>query len=129
MKMKVQLEKQLPNIIGKNVNIKETIVGKVIEYDVETGMTTIVIDDNSFSKIDWNPIVGHQVGISSKNIDDFRINESRLFYWNSSLTEETKLAMLDWFDKLSDIEKQYVMNFRGEAEMNEYEAHYSGEEL
>ena len=66
MKMTVQLEKQLPNIIGKNVNVKETVVGKVTEYDIETGLATVEIDDDSYSKIGWNPIAGHNIGISSR---------------------------------------------------------------
>jgi hypothetical protein len=68
MKMKVQLEKQLPDLVGKNVNIKETVVGKVTEYDIETGMATVEIDDNSYSKIVWNPIAGHNIEISSRAI-------------------------------------------------------------
>ena len=66
MKMKVQLEKQLPNLVGKNVNIKETLVGKVTEYYMETGLATVEIDDDSYSKIGWNPIAGHNIGISSR---------------------------------------------------------------
>lgn len=64
--MTVQLEKQLPNIVGKNVNVKETIVGKVTEYDMETSLATVEIDDDSYSKIGWNPIAGHNIGISSR---------------------------------------------------------------
>jgi len=45
MKMTVQLEKNLLNLVGKNVNVKETVVGKVIEYDNETGLATVEIDD------------------------------------------------------------------------------------
>ena len=66
MKMKVQLEKQLPDVVCKNENVKETVVGKVTEYDIETGMATVEIDDNSYSKIGWNPIAGHNIGISSR---------------------------------------------------------------
>ncbi len=66
MKMTVQLEKQLPNVIGKNVNAKETVVGKVTEYDMETGLVTVEVDDDSYSKIGWNPIAGHNIGISSR---------------------------------------------------------------
>ena len=66
MKMKVQLEKRLPNLVGKNVNVKEKVVGKVTEYDMETGLATVEIDDNSYSKIGWNPIAGHNIGISSR---------------------------------------------------------------
>ena len=67
MKMTVQLEKQLPNLVGKNVNVKETIVGKVTEYDIETGLATVEIDDDSYSKIGWDPIAGHHIGISSRS--------------------------------------------------------------
>jgi hypothetical protein len=67
MKMTVQLEKQLVNIVGKNVNVKETVVGKVTEYDMETGLATVEIDDDSYSKIGWNPISGHNIGISSRD--------------------------------------------------------------
>ena len=66
MKMTVQLEKQLPNLVGKNVNVKEKVVGKVTEYDTETGLAYVEIDDDSYSKIDWNPIAGHHIGISSR---------------------------------------------------------------
>lgn len=66
MKMTVQLEKQLPNLVGKNVNVKETVVGKVMEYDIETGLATVEIDDVSYSKIGWIPIAGHNIGISSR---------------------------------------------------------------
>ena len=66
MKMTVKLEKNLPNLVGKNVNVKETVVGKVTEYDIETGLATVEIDDDSYSKIGWNPIAGHHIGISSR---------------------------------------------------------------
>lgn len=66
MKMTVQLEKQLPNLVGKNVNVKETVVGKVTEYDIETGLATVEIDGDSYSKIGWNPIAGNNIGISSR---------------------------------------------------------------
>lgn len=54
MKMTVQLEKQLPKLVGKNVNVKEMVVGKVTDYDKETGLATVEIDDDSYSKIGWN---------------------------------------------------------------------------
>lgn len=67
MKMTVQLENQLPNLIGKNVIVKEMIVGKVTEYDIETGLVTVEIDDDSCSKIGFSPIAGHIIGISSRS--------------------------------------------------------------
>lgn len=66
MKMKVQLEKHLPNLVGKNVNVKKTVVGKVTEYDIKTGLATVEIDDDLYSKIGWNPISGHHIGIISR---------------------------------------------------------------
>jgi len=66
MKMTIQLEKQLPILIGTNVNVKETVVGKVTEYDNETGLATVDVDDDSYSKIGWSPIAGHNIGISSR---------------------------------------------------------------
>lgn len=66
MKMKIQLEKQLPNLVGKTVSVKETVVGKVTEYDIETGLSTIEIEDDLYSKIGWNPIAGHHISISSR---------------------------------------------------------------
>ena len=67
MKMTVKLEKNLPNLVGKNVNVKETVVGKVTEYDIETGLAIVEMDDDSYSKIGWNPIAGHHIGISSRD--------------------------------------------------------------
>ena len=66
MKMKAQLGKQLPNLVGKNVNIKEHVIGKIIEYDIESGLATIEIDDDLCSNIDWDPFAGHDIGISSR---------------------------------------------------------------
>ena len=63
--MTVQLEKQLPNLVGKNVNVKETVVGKVTEYDIETGLATVEIDDDSYLKSIG--IAGHHIGISSRS--------------------------------------------------------------
>jgi hypothetical protein len=53
--------------------------------------------------------------------DDYIIDGSGFFNWNSSLTTDKKLEMLKWFYNLSDLEKEYVMNFRREVEMDEYE--------
>ena len=67
MKMTVQLKKHLPNVVGINVSVKEIVVGKIIEYNIDTGMTTIEIDDDAYSKIGWNPIVGNNIGIISRD--------------------------------------------------------------
>jgi hypothetical protein len=65
MKLKAQLGKQLSNLVGKNVNIKETVIGKVTEYDMKSGLATIEIDDLC-TNIGWDPIAGHDIGISSR---------------------------------------------------------------
>jgi hypothetical protein len=46
--------------------MKETIVGKVTEYDMETGLATFEIDDDLCTNIEWNPFAGHDIGISSR---------------------------------------------------------------
>lgn len=53
--------------------------------------------------------------------DDYLINGSGLFNWNSSLKKEVKLKMLDWYNNLSEEEKQYVDDFRTEAAKDEYD--------
>lgn len=68
MKIQVQLEKQLTNVIDTNVNVKKNIVGKVIKYDKETGLSTIEMDEKSLSEIGWNPIAGQNIGISSRKL-------------------------------------------------------------
>jgi len=60
-------------------------------------------------------------GVCGDVSDEYIINGSGLFNWNSSLSTDKKLEMLKWFYNLSDLEKEYVMNFRREAEMDEYE--------
>ena len=56
------------------------------------------------------------------------INCNGLFHWNSSIKDDIKLKMLEWYNNLTDEEKQYVMDFRHEAAMDEYDSH-CGEEL
>jgi isocitrate lyase len=65
-------------------------------------------------------------GVCGDVFDDYIINCSGLFNWNSTLSKDTKLEMLKFFNNLSELEKEYVMNFRKEAEMDENENHYSG---
>ena len=71
MKIKVRLEKQLPlEIIGTNVNIKDTIIGVVTKYDKETGMATFNINDGDlYSKIGLDLFSGHNIEISSKKVN------------------------------------------------------------
>ena len=55
--------------------------------------------------------------------DDNIINGSGLFHWNSSIKKEVKLKMIEWYNNLSSVEKQYVDDLRHEAAMNEYDSH------
>lgn len=48
-----------------------------------------------------------------------KINKSGLFNWNSELQMDVKLKMLEFYNNLSEIEKQYVNNFRDEAILDE----------
>ena len=41
MEIKVQLDKHLPNLIGKPINCNAIIVGKIIEYDEFSGMASV----------------------------------------------------------------------------------------
>jgi glyceraldehyde-3-phosphate dehydrogenase/erythrose-4-phosphate dehydrogenase len=60
--------------------------------------------------------------------DDYIINGSGLFHWNSSIKKDVKLKMIEWYNNLSSVEKQYVDDLRHEAAMYEYDSH-CGEEL
>lgn len=47
---KTQLEKHLPDIINKPVNLNNIVVGRIIKYDTMTGMSDIEItEDNTFN--------------------------------------------------------------------------------
>lgn len=59
---------------------------------------------------------------------DYMIHGSGLFNWNSSIKKDVKLKMIEWYNNLSPIEKQYVDDLRNEAVMDEYDSH-CGEEL
>lgn len=50
------------NIIGKDVKTGEKIVGKVTEYDIETGLCAVEIT----SKIDLVTLIGDHIGISNR---------------------------------------------------------------
>lgn len=62
--IKAQLNKQLPDLIGKNVTLKENTIGKVIKYDKETGLSTIEVDDFSYVQYDLNQIKEHGIHIT-----------------------------------------------------------------
>lgn len=46
---------------------------------------------------------------------EHRINGSGFFHFLSSLSEAKKLEILDWFDSLTDKQKEYVEVLRREA--------------
>lgn len=59
-----QLEKNLSEVINKPVNLKDTIIGKIIEYDKETGIAKINIEEIFSSDI----MEDYNIGISSREI-------------------------------------------------------------
>lgn len=60
--------------------------------------------------------------------EELIINGSGLFNWNSSLTQDKKLKIVEWYYYLSPEEKQYVQDLRDEAEADAHES-YCGAEL
>lgn len=69
MKTTTQFEKHLSNVIGHNVTYNKEIIGKVIDYEPETGSTTIEINDDTFAEIIGNQISTHKLCYSRKEID------------------------------------------------------------
>lgn len=67
MRIEFNLEKGLQNVIGLPIKVKDNTLGKVIEYDPETGLT---IADVEFNSIQYDPIVGSNIGISSRNLNE-----------------------------------------------------------
>ena len=51
---------------------------------------------------------------------DKQINE--LFYWNSSEKDELKKDIVDWYNSLTDVEKNYVDILREQARSEEYDS-------
>ena len=51
--------------------------------------------------------------------EEYSINGSGLFNWNSDLSEEEKLDIINWFNNLSTKEKEYIMILRDEARADE----------
>ena len=66
-------------------------------------------------------------GTPIEQTDDFKINGSGLFHWNSSANKITKLRIVEWFNNLSDVEKGYVDQLRYEAASDEYDSHCGAE--
>ena len=65
--------------------------------------------------------------VSESVSDDYVINGSGLFHWNSSIKKEVKLKMVEWYNNLSSEERQYVDDLRYEAAMEEYDSHCGAE--
>ena len=42
------------------------------------------------------------------------INGSGLFFWNSTLDERKKLKIIEWYNNLSDLDKEYIDILREE---------------
>lgn len=55
--------------------------------------------------------------------DNEIISGSGLFNWNSSIKKDVKMKMIEWYNNLSPLEKQYVNDLRYEAVMDEYDSH------
>lgn len=62
--MTVNLGKNLSNVIGVEVKLDDDVVGKVIEYNEETGNATIKINEEHSSPV-WKKIAGDYVGLVS----------------------------------------------------------------
>ena len=46
--------------------------------------------------------------VSDTDSDNYTIDVSGLFHWNSSIEKEIKLKMIEWYNNLSSEERQYV---------------------
>jgi hypothetical protein len=68
MEMMAQIEKQLPDVIGKNIFFEEKSVGKVTKYDQKTGLATMEIDDALYHEINLKIINNQYFEISSRAI-------------------------------------------------------------
>ncbi len=64
MKMQVQIDIGFKNdIIGTDVKMGDKVVGKVIEYDKETGKAVIKITE---TETEWKLIAGETIGLTSR---------------------------------------------------------------
>lgn len=62
---------------------------------------------------------------TEKISDDVLINGSGLFNWNSSLSKDSKLKIVNWYNSLTKEERQYVDDLRSEAMMDEMDGFHS----
>lgn len=76
MKCNVLIGKGLKNesligksITGKIIGFDEKItVGEIVEYDEKTGIGSVELNESEFSKIDYKPVSGQNIGILSREI-------------------------------------------------------------
>ena len=61
--------------------------------------------------------------VSDTDSDNYTIDVSGLFHWNSSIEKEIKLKMIECYNNLSSEERQYVEDLRHEAAMKEFDSH------
>lgn len=54
----INLERKLSNVIGTEVNYTNKKIGKVIEYDAETGEAKLYIEDSLSDLINKNQTIG-----------------------------------------------------------------------
>jgi len=52
--------------------------------------------------------------------DKLLINSSKLFHWSSSLNNNTKLKIVNWFNNLTPEEQEYIHKLRHEAALDGY---------
>jgi hypothetical protein len=64
MKMTVQLSKGFTNnMSGLEVKVDDKVVGEIIDYNSETGMATINLDEEKCNVIKFNPLAGKNIGL------------------------------------------------------------------
>lgn len=62
------LDKNLIDVVGKDITLHNQVVGKVTEYDKETGKATFEFIDEKYAKSVFK-LVSPPIGISSKAVD------------------------------------------------------------
>lgn len=60
---------------------------------------------------------------------EYEINESGLFHWNSSLRNDEKLKIMNWHKSLSQKEKDYIDILREQSFSDGYEVGANDESL
>lgn len=68
-------------------------------------------------------------GIKLTTEQEYEINGSGLFHWNSSLKNDDKLEILNWYRSLSQKEKDYIDILREESFSDGYEVGDNDESL